>query len=169
MKIKPKNWDDLSPNDKYKITIGKATGVCLCNPSLGENCKWCKDLPDIKEEDRNYHEEAIIIASGLQNESMKNGDAYWMYKNFLELDDPKSFNDNFRHYFIGSNFENGMWAYVKSIRQCDYYEHLSIVNTNFSKDDDDRFVSPGYLDSLLHTFMNTSEVPNNVFKKILKL
>jgi hypothetical protein len=169
MKVKPKNWKSLRQDDKYKHIIGKATGVCWCNPSLGESCKKCKDLPDIKEADRNYHEEAIILAFGLQKESVRDSDAYWMYSKFLELDDPKSFNCGVRHYLIGTDFDNGWWAYHKSIRQCDYYNHLNIVNTNFDKNDDNYYVSAGYIDAMLHTFLYISKAPYNLVKKLMEL
>jgi len=169
MKIKPKNWESLRTDDQYKHITGKATGVCLCNPALGESCEECKDLPDIKEVDRNYHEEAIILALGLQKESQINSDAYWTYSKFLELDDPESFNQNIRHYLIGSEFNNGWWAYHKSIRQCDYYSHLNIINTNLDTTDDNRYVSAGHLDSMLHTFINMSQAPLIVIKKLMEL
>jgi len=170
MKPKPENWETLGYERQMKHLMGRDTGVCWCNPALAENCDKCRDLPDIKEEDRNYHEEAIIIAKSLSKESRKESDAYWMYKNFLELDDPNAFNHNIRYYFIeeGHEFDTGFAVYHKSIRQCDYYSHLHITTENRDENGND-FVSAGIIDSMLHTFINMSEIPYQVLRKLITL
>lgn len=172
MKPKPENWDRLGYERQMKHLIGEETGVCVCNLSLGESCDRCKDLPDVEEKDRNYHEEAIIIAKALSRKSHRDSDAYWMYNNFLQLDDPDTFNSNMRHYFIeeGYEFDNGFAYYHKLMRQVDYYDHLAIRNTNVDKNDEEKyFVSTGCLDSLLHSFIHISDVPYKVLKQLMSL
>jgi len=169
MKIKPDNWKEMSKDTKFQFLIGERTHVCLCNPSLGESCDFCKDIPDIKEEDRNYHEEAIILALGYSRVSSKD-DEYWMYMSFLKLDDPKTFNQSMRYYFIegGYDFDGGYELYCKSIRQCDYYFHLRIKTENPNENGED-YVSAGLIDSLLHSFLNISEIPYQLLKKLISL
>ena len=170
MKMKPENWNSLGSERQMRHLMGKATSVCFCNPSLGEICEKCKNLPDIKEKDRNYHEEAIIIAKEMMKESLSKDDEYWMYKNLLEIDDPKTFNHNIRYYFIeeGDDFDTGCYAYHKSIRQCDYYTHLQIKTEN-PNENGEVDVSIGILDSMLHTFLNMSNAPYQVLKKLMSL
>ena len=65
MKPKPENWGILGYERQMNHMEGNDTGVCWCNSSLDESCDKCKDLPDVEEKDRNYHEEAIIISKAL--------------------------------------------------------------------------------------------------------
>ena len=171
MKPIPNNWNELSYDDKYRHIVGESTGVCHCNPSLEESCEKCVDLPDLKLEDRNYYNEALIITRHYRNISHIHGDQYGLYYDFLSLDDEENFNTNFKMYFIEGtdNFDQNFYDYMKSIRQADYYFHLRILNTNVDKNDDKRIISSGHLDSMLHTFLNSTNVVEVIFKKILLL
>jgi len=169
MKQKPDNWKNLGRDRQMRHLTRRATGVCMCNPSLGENCDACRDLPELKEEERNYHEEAMIVARSLSQES-RDDDAYWMYYNLIQLDDVESFNTHIRMYFIDteSTFNDAYAEYHKSVRQCDHYNYIALVRDKDRPDaDGERYVSPGILDSMLHSFMNMSEVPYNVLKKLI--
>jgi len=169
MKPKPENWNTLGYVRQMRHITGRETGVCWCNPALGENCDKCLNLADVKEEDRNYHEEVIILARGMGRESNKD-DEYWMYKNFVELEDPEMFNFVIREYFIesGHDFDTGFAAYHKSLRQVDQYTHLRIDR---EKPDErgDTCVSSGILGSMHHSFLNISEIPYNLLKYLLSL
>ena len=169
MKPKPENWNTLGYVRQMRHITGRETGVCWCNPALGENCDKCLNLADVKEEDRNYHEEVIILARGMGRESNKD-DEYWMYKNFVELEDPDMFNFVIREYFIesGHDFDTGFAAYHKSLRQVDQYTHLRIDR---EKPDErgDTCVSSGILGSMHHSFLNISEIPYNLLKYLLSL
>lgn len=172
MKAKPENWNMLGVDRQMEHMEGNGTGVCWCNSSLDESCDKCKDLPDLEPKDRNFHEEAIIIAKVLSRISRKDDDAYWMYKCFLELDDTESFNRNIMHYFYeeGLEFDEAFARYHKLMRQVDYYDHLSIKNTKADKNDEEKyFVSTGNIDSLLHSFIRISDVPYKVLKKLMSL
>lgn len=170
MKPRPENWKELGSERQMRHLMGQATGVCWCNPSLDESCKDCKNLADIEEKDRNYLEEAIIIAKEMMKESPSKDDEYWMYKNLLEIDEPDSFNNNIRHYFIEENnsFDDGYAYFHKSMRQCDYYTHI-IMRREKPDADGETHVSTGILDNMLHTFLNISNAPYNVIKRLMSI
>jgi hypothetical protein len=93
-----------------------------------------------------------------------------MYYNLLQLDDAESFNTVIRAYFVVPEytFNDAYAVFHKSVRQCDYYNHIVITRDKDRPDaDGERYVSPGILDSILHSFMNMSQVPYNVLKKLI--
>ena len=169
MKQKPEDWKHYDPNRKFDFLVGESTGVCNCTPVFGETCKRCDAHPDIEEKDRNYHEEAIILARGMGRTSRKD-DEYWMFMDFLKLEDPETFNFVIREYFVekGYDFDTAYAVYHKSLRQVDQYTHLRIDR---EKPDErgDTCVSSGILGSMLHSFLNMSEVPYHVLKKLMSL
>jgi len=169
MKAKPENWKDLRIEDKVEHILGTRTNVCWCNPSLDESCKDCKDLPDIKEEDRNYHEELLLMLRNLTRMSRR-PERYSMFETLIQLDDEKTFNIAFRQDFVkgmgtGEHaMENAFAAYHKTLRQYDHYNHLRITDTE--KND---IVSSGCFQSLLYDLIHMSEVPYTMFKRLLAL
>ena len=169
MKQKPIDWKDMRRDDKIRFIMGRNTGVCYCNNTLGENCEKCRDLPDIKEEDRNYHEEVILLLYDMRNIS-RNPDAYSILLTLYELDDEETFNHAIRYEFVENlgteeySWDNAFAAYHKTLRQYDHYGHLTIVNTN--KDFDE---SGGCFQSILYDFIGMSEVPYQVIKKLMSL
>lgn len=169
MKQKPENWKDLRPDDRIKFIMGRATGVCHCNPALGEACQDCKDLPDIKEEDRNYYEEVLILLRDMRNNSHKS-EVYSIFLTLIELDDEKTFNRAFRYEFIENMgteeyaMENAFASYHKTLRQYDHYDHLTLTDNETGD-----YVSGGCFQSILYDLIHMSEVPYNVFKKLLSL
>ena len=169
MKAKPKNWKDLRIEQQVDFILGKDTCVCNCTPALGESCKRCKDLPDIKEEDRNYHEEILLLLRHFTRESSKS-EEYSMLETLIALDDEETFNHSFRYDFIENMgteeyaMENAFASYHNTLRQYDHYDHLTITN-NKTKD----YVSGGCFQSILYDLIYLSEVPYNVFKRLLEL
>ena len=171
MKAKPENWKDLRRDEQIKFIMGRGTGVCWCNPALGENCDKCRDIPNIKEEDRNYHEEMLLMLRNIRDNSRK-PEIYSILLTLYELDDEESFNhaigevvENVKS-FEGEEYamENAFCAYHKTLRQYDHYNHLQITDTN-KKD----FVSSGCFQSILYDLIHVSEVPYNMIKKLLSL
>lgn len=169
MKIKPKDWKDFRIDDKVKHIIGEATRVCYCNPTLGETCEKCKDLPNIEEKDRNYHEEVLLLLRSMRNDSSKY-EIYSILMTLIELDDEETFNDAFRYNFIENMedeeyaMENAFAAYHKTLRQYDHYNHLRIFNEK--KNDVE---SSSCFQSILYDLIHISNIPYNVFKKLLEL
>ena len=171
MKAKPDNWKDLDIRRQMDLIMGRSTSVCNCTPSLGEHCKRCDGLPDIKEEDRNYHEEMLLLLRDMENNS-RQPEAYSILRSLYEIDDEESFNRAVRE--INNNviaydeneyaMENSFAAYHKTLRQYDHYNHLQI--TDIKKKD---FVSSGCFQSILYDFIYMSEVPYNMMKKLLTL
>ena len=169
MKAKPENWNALQIERQVDFIMGRDTCVCNCTPALGESCKRCKDLPDIKEEDRNYHEELLLLLRHLTRESRKS-EEYSMFETLIKLDDEKTFNKAFRYEFIENMgteeyaLENAFSRYHKTLRQYEHYNHLTITN-NEIKD----FVSNGCFQSILYDLIYMSEIPFNMFKRLLSL
>lgn len=171
MKQKPENWKDLRRDEKVKFIMGRATGVCWCNPALGENCDKCRDLPNIKEEDRNYHEEMLLMLRDIRDNSRK-PEIYSILLTLYEMDDEESFNRAVRYIIedleklgdVEYAMENSFAAYHKTLRQYDHYNHLQITDTK--KND---FVSSGCFQSILYDLIYISEVPYNMMKKLLSL
>ena len=169
MKAKPDNWEGLNIERKVDHVLGKDTSVCNCTPTLGEDCDRCKDLPDIKEEDRNYHEELLLMLRHLTRESRK-PEIYSIFETLIKLDDEETFNKAFRYEFVENMgtgehaMENAFCAYHKTLRQYDHYNHLQITDTK-KKD----FVSSGCFQSILYDFIHMSEVPYQMMKKLLTL
>lgn len=171
MKKKPKNWDDLDRRQKTKYILGKETGVCSCNHTLGEFCNKCEKLPNIPIKDRNFHEEVMLLIRAMAEESFKS-DEYYLYLSLVELDDIESFNQQIRYYFFESKlpFDEAFPNYHKSIRQCDYYTHLTIVRDKKSPDANGEFErSGGVIDSLLYNFIHMSQIPYVVLKRLCEL
>ena len=169
MKIKPKNWKNLPPDDQAKFITGRGTGICWCNPDLGEVCEKCKDLPDIKEEDRNYHEEILILLRDMRNYSLKS-EVYSILMTLIELDDEKTFNHAFRYEFVENMgteeyaMENAFASYHKTLRQYDHYDHLTLTDIETGD-----YISSSCFQSILYDLIHMSEVPYNVFKKLIEL
>lgn len=171
MKAKPDNWKDLDIRRKMDFVMGHGTGVCNCTPALGEHCKRCDAVPDIKHEDRNYHEEMLLMLRYMENNS-RQPEAYSILRTLYEIDDEESFNAAVDE-FVGNirlagdeddAMENAFRLYHKTLRQYDHYNHLQITDTN-KKD----FVSSGCFQSILYDFIYISEVPYNMMKKLLEL
>lgn len=171
MKQKPEDWKDLDIRRKIDFVMGRSTGVCNCTPTLGESCKRCEALPDIKPEDRNYHEEMLLMLRDMENTS-RQPEAYSILRTLYEVDDEESFNRAIGEVVKNLNalsgeeyaMENSFAAYHKTLRQYDHYNHLQITDTN-TKD----FVSSGCFQSILYDFIYISEVPYNMMKKLLSL
>ena len=177
MKTKPDNWKDLDIRRKMDFIMGRGTSVCNCTPTLGEHCKRCDGLPDIKEEDRNYHEEMLLLLRDMENNS-RQPEIYSILRALYEIDDEESFNRAVRE-IIGNvktigeldwceDTETAMQSafaeYHKTLRQYDHYNHLQITDTK-KKD----FVSSGCFQSILYDFIYISEVPYQMMKKLLEL
>lgn len=96
---KPENWNKLDRQRKIDFVLGKYTGVCPCNRSIGESCEVCDALETIHFENRNFHEELILLLHGWAKESM-DADPYWTYLNFIELDDESQFNQVIVNHFM---------------------------------------------------------------------
>jgi hypothetical protein len=157
--------------------MGRDTGVCNCTPALGEHCKRCDAVPDLKEEDRNYHEEMLLILRDMESTS-RQPEAYSILRTLYELDDEKSFNTAVREIIDNVKKVSEMdWceddktamgeafaAYHKTLRQYDHYNHLSIWNEE-KKD----YESTGCFQSILYDLIHISEVPYNMIKKLLSL
>jgi hypothetical protein len=171
MKQKPENWKDLDIRRKMDFIMGRGTAVCNCTPVLGEHCKRCDAVPDIKHEDRNYHEEMLLLLRDMENNS-RQPEVYSILRVLYELDDEEDFNravkeiiDNVE--FLGGEeyrMENAFAAYHKTLRQYDHYNHLQITDTK-KKD----YVSSGCFQSILYDLIYISEVPYNMMKKLLSL
>ena len=171
MKQKPDNWKDLDIRRKIDFVMGRDTGVCNCTPALGERCEHCDKIPDIKEEDRNYHEEMLLLLRDMENNSRKS-EFYSSLRILYQLDDEESFNRAVRYIIDDLNelgdvdyaWENAWGAYHKTLRQYDHYNHLTITN-NETKD----HVPTGCFQYLLYDLICMSEVPYNMMKKLLSL
>jgi len=171
MKAKPENWKDLNIRRKMDFIMGRGTAVCNCTPALGEHCKRCDAVPDIKEEDRNYHEEMLLMLRDMENTS-RQPEVYSILRTLYELDDEDSFNTAIREVIkdielsedVQYAMENAFAAYHKTLRQYDHYNHLQITDTK-KKD----FVSSGCFQSILYDLIYISEVPYNMMKKLLSL
>jgi len=177
MKQKPENWKDLDIRRKIDFVMGFGNSWCLCNPALGEHCEECDAIPDIKEEDRNYHEEMLLMLRYHENES-RHPEPYSILRTLYELDDEESFNRAIREVIDNVKKVSEMdWcedaetamgeafaAYHKTLRQYDHYNHLSIWNEE-KKD----YVSTGCFQSILYDLIHMSEVPYNMMKKLLSL
>lgn len=169
MKAKPEKWKDMRREDKIKFIMSKHTGVCWCNTSLGESCKKCKDMPDIREEDRNYHEEILLVLKYMVEETCK-PEGYYMFETLISLDDVETFNSEIRQNFVENlkagedGFDNAFCAYHKTLRQCEYYNHLAILNTKTNERDDAHCFQ-----SILYNLIHMSEIPYNVIKRLMAL
>ena len=169
MKQKSKDWKDLRREDKIRFIMGRATGVCWCNPALGENCEKCKDLPEMKEEDRNYHEEVILLLYDMRNTS-RNPEVYSILLTLYQLDDEESFNQAIRYEFVENlgteeySWGNAFSAYHKTLRQYDHYGHLSITNQNTND-----YESGSCFQSILYDIIGMSDIPYQVIKKLMSL
>lgn len=171
MKTKPDNWKDLDIRRKMDFIMGRDTSVCNCTPTLGEHCKRCDGLPDIKEEDRNYHEEMLLLLRDMRSNS-RQPEAYSILFDLYQLDDEESFNRAVREIIGNVNLlgdkeyamENAWIAYHKTLRQYDHYNHLQITDTK-KKD----FVSSGCFQSILYDLIGMSDVPYKMMEKLLTL
>ena len=171
MKTKPENWKDLDIRRKMDFVMGRDTGVCNCTPALGESCKRCKAIPDLKEEDRNYHEEMVLMLRDMEHNS-RQPEVYSILRSLYELDDEESFNraisevvENLKS-LEGKEWamENSLAAYHKTLRQYDHYNHLSIWDET-KKD----YVSTGCFQSILYDIICMSDTPLLMIEKLLKL
>ena len=171
MKQKPENWKDLRRDEKIKFIMGRATGVCWCNPALGEACDACKDLPDIKEEDRNYHEEMLLMLRDIRDNSRK-PEVYSILLTLYEMDDEESFNRAVRYIIddlkklgdVEYAMENAFAAYHKTLRQYDHYNHLPYHEVKGHE-----YPIGGAFQSILYDYIHMSEVPYHMMKKLLSL
>lgn len=171
MKQKPENWKDLDIRRKIDFVMGRDTGVCNCTPALGEHCKRCDAVPDIKEEDRNYHEEMLLMLRDIERNS-RQPEPYSILRTLYEIDEEESFNRAIKEVvenvkLLGDEeyaMENSFAAYHKTLRQYDHYNHLQITDTK--KRD---FVSSGCFQSILYDLIGMSEVPYNMMKKLMSL
>jgi len=177
MKQKPENWKELRRDEQIKFIMGRATGVCCCNPALAENCDKCRDLPDIKEEDRNYHEEMLLMLRDIRDNS-RTPEAYSILMTLYEMDDEESFNDAIREVVENvkkisemdwcEDAEDAMGeafaAYHKTLRQYDHYNHMPYLHHK-----EQEFRIGGAFQSILYDYIHMSEVPYNMIKKLLSL
>lgn len=157
--------------------MGRATGVCWCNPALGENCDECRDIPDIKEEDRNYHEEMLLMLREIRDNSRK-PEMYSILLTLYEVDDEESFNRAVREIVenvkkvgemdwcedMETAMENAFSAYHKTLRQYDHYNHMPYLNHKGQE-----FMIGGAFQSILYDYLHMSEVPYQMMKKLLSL
>lgn len=171
MKQKPENWKDLRRDQKIDFVMGETTGVCWCNATFKEDCDKCRDLPDIMEEDRNYHEEMLLMLRHVRDNSRK-PEIYSILLTLYEMDDEESFNRAVREVVENVNslgdaeyaMENAYRAYHKTLRQYDHYNHLPYIEHK-----EQEFMVGGGFQSILYDLLNLSEVPYNMMKKLLSL
>jgi hypothetical protein len=169
MKQKPENWKDLERNKKMAFVMGESTGVCWCDSTFNETCDKCKDLPDIKEEDRNYHEEMLLMLRHVRDNSRK-PEIYSIPLTLYEMDEEESFNRAVSEVVENAKapyeeaMENAYRQYHKTLRQYDHYNHLPYIEHK-----EQEFMVGGAFQSILYDLLHVSEVPYNMMKKLLSL
>ena len=151
------------------FVMGESTGVCWCDSTFNETCDKCKDLPDIKEEDRNYNEEIFMMLRHVRDKSRK-PEIYSILLTLYEMDDEESFNRAVRYDFVENMgdgeeaMENAYRSYHKTLRQYDHYNHLPYVEFKGQE----IMVGSGF-QSILYDLLHLSEVPYEMMKKLLSL